>query len=227
MNKYLFLFSRDIPLQDVNRSARETTIAVVPGEQERVSDDQRRVSSSDLNSNDVQIVTPLSRKRSKSGERVSQTGVDETPVVMARKDAVYQGSLHNIPLYNEDIEEYNRQMITTSETNGEFSEKKAKKSFWAKLAEQIDLKLLNDAAFALFAVSNFLTSLGFNVPYNYANDVAIDAKVTRNRHWIIMSIGIANCFGRIIIGFLGDRKWVKHRQSSSVVHTILFLLLFI
>lgn len=182
-----------------------------------MSDDQRRVSSSDINTNDVKIITPASKILSKSAERVSQTALNETPVVMARKDAVYQGSLHNIPLYNEDAEEYNRQMVTTSDSNNDLSKKPAKKSFLAKIAEQIDLKLLKDAAFALFAISNFLTSLGFNVPYNFANDVAIDAKVHENRNWIIMSIGISNCFGRIIIGILGDRKWVR-KTNSSVNH---------
>lgn len=201
---------RDIPLHDVNRTARETTAAVVPGEQERVSEDQRRVSSSDINTREVEIISPGNRKLSRSGERLSQTAVNETPVVLARKDAVYQGSLHNIQLYNRDVDEYNRQMITTSEDNDESMKKAPKQSFFAKIAEQIDLKLLKDSAFALFAVSNFLTSLGFNIPYNFANDVATDANVVEGRrHWIIMSIGIANCFGRIIIGFLGDRKWVR------------------
>ncbi|CAF1666995.1 unnamed protein product, partial [Adineta ricciae] len=79
-----------------------------------------------------------------------------------------------------------------------------------QIAEQIDLNLLKDAAFALFAISNFLTSLGFNVPYNFANDLATDANVPEDkRNWIIMTIGIANCFGRVVIGFLGDRSWVN------------------
>ncbi|CAF1421251.1 unnamed protein product [Rotaria magnacalcarata] len=76
--------------------------------------------------------------------------------------------------------------------------------------EQIDLNLLKDLSFALFAISNFLTSLGFNVPYNFANDLATDANViVHKRHWIIMSIGISNCFGRVIIGFLADRSWIN------------------
>ena len=205
---------RDIPLQDVNRTARETTAAVVPGEYERLSDDQRRVSSSDIHEKEVEIISSGSQKLSRSSERLSQTAVNETPVVMIRKDAAYQGSLHNIQLFNRDADEYNRQMVTTSENNDELIKKAPKKSFFAQIAEQIDLNLLKDPAFALFAVSNFLTSLGFNVPYNFANDMAGDAKVIEDRrHWIIMSIGIANCFGRIIIGYLGDQKWVKDKNE--------------
>ncbi len=159
----------------------------------------------------MDIYIPTDKILSKSIERLSQT---DAPVVVSRKDAVYQGSLHNIPLYNEDTDEYHRQMIQTSDMANETTDETIKiipkKSFFAQVAEQIDLKLLKDAAFALFAVSNFLTSLGFNVPYNFAKDLATDAKVIESqRHWIIMSIGIANCFGRVIIGFLADRLWVK------------------
>jgi hypothetical protein len=162
----------------------------------------------------VDIYIPTDKVLSKSIERLSQTDATDVPVVVSRKDAVYQGSLHNIPLYNEDTDEYHRQMIQTSDMTNEETDETIKivpkKSFFAQLAAQIDLKLLNDAAFALFAASNFLTSLGFNVPYNFAKDLATDAKVIESqRHWIIMSIGIANCFGRVIIGFLADRLWVK------------------
>ncbi len=167
-----------------------------------------------MNKKDGDVYTPTDKVRTKSVERVSQTDLTETPVVVSRKDAVYQGSLHNIPLYNEDTDEYHRQMIITSDMTNETANGTAKpipkKSFFRQLAEQIDLKLLKDAAFALFAVSNFLTSLGFNVPYNFANDLAADAKVIESRrHWIIMSIGVANCLGRVVIGYLADRPQVK------------------
>ena len=192
----------DVPLQE---KIREST-AVVPGEQ------GRRVSSSDLNEKDIDVFTPTDKELSKSKERLSQKNSADTPVVISRKDSVYQGSLHNIPLYNEDTDEYHRQMVTTDDMVIE----NPKKSFFARVAEQIDLKLLKDGAFALFAISNFLTSLGFNVPYNFANDLATDANVVEHRRrWIIMSIGVSNCFGRVIIGYLADRKWVKDHQSLS------------
>ncbi len=141
------------------------------------------------------------------------------PVVLSRKDAVYQGSLHNIPFYNEDTEEYHHQMITTDA----ITELVTKKSFLVLLGEQVDFKLLKDAAFALFAVSNFFTSLGFNVPYNFANDLAADSNVvTDRRHWPLMSIGIANCFGRVIIGLLGDQKWVHTYEYFFIEITNLF-----
>jgi hypothetical protein len=190
------IFFSDIPLERINTISREST-AVVPGDQERLSDDKRRLSLSDLNKKDVDIYTPTAKVLSKSIERISQADTTDVPVVVSRKDAVYQGSLHNIPLYNEDTDEYHRQMIQTSDMVNEATDGAIK-------------QILKDAAFALFAVSNFLTSLGFNVPYIFANDLATDSKVIESRrHWIVMTIGIANCFGRVIIGYLADRKWVK------------------
>ena len=159
-----------------------------------------------MDKRDVDIYPTSDKALSKSIERVSQKDSTDTPKIISRKDSFYRGSLHNIPLYNQDTDEYHRQVITTDQTVTETK----KKSFLAKIAEQIDLKLLKDAAFALFAVSNFLTSLGFNVPYNFAKDLATDANVVEHRrHWVIMSIGIANCFGRVFIGYLADKKWVS------------------
>ncbi|CAF3834861.1 unnamed protein product [Rotaria sp. Silwood1] len=199
----------DIPLQDVSIVSNEST-ANVPIVQQRESDDEGEVFLSYLKKNDFYINNSTDKTLSRSPENVSRTVSTNLPVVVLRKDAIYQGSLHNIPLYNEDTDEYHRQMIKTSDMTNETIEKAVKKSFLAKIAAQIDLSLLKDAAFALFAVSNFLTSLGFNVPYNFANDLAADAKVIEHqRHWIIMSIGIANCFGRVIIGYLADRSWVN------------------
>lgn len=145
-------------------------------------------------------IGPANNDRS-TGHRSDE---QEETLVVSRKDAMYQGSLQNIPKYEKNPEEYHRDVVETSD---QFASKTKNKSFFAQIAEQIDLKLLKDLAFALFAISNFLTSLGFNVPYNFANDLASDAQVVEHRrHWIIMSIGISNCFGRVIIGFLADRK---------------------
>ncbi|CAF4676918.1 unnamed protein product [Rotaria sp. Silwood1] len=89
-------------------------------------------------------------------------------------------------------------------------EKSPKKSFFHQIIEQIDLNLLKNLAFTLFVVSNFLASLGFNVIYNYADDLANDSNVQKDdRSYIVMSIGLSNIFGRIIIGYLGDRKSVN------------------
>ncbi|CAF4147025.1 unnamed protein product [Adineta steineri] len=67
------------------------------------------------------------------------------------------------------------------------------KSFFGQIIEQIDLNLVKNTAFTLFSVSNFLASLGFNVIYNFADDLANDSKVIKeHRTYIVMSIGLSN-----------------------------------
>jgi hypothetical protein len=95
----------------------------------------------------------------KSLEHVSSKTATGILVLVARKDAAYQGSLHHIPLYNENIDESHRQMITTSNTktaqSGVSADKKikmgSKYSFIYELGKQIELKLLKDIVFALVA----------------------------------------------------------------------------
>ncbi|CAF4643724.1 unnamed protein product, partial [Rotaria sp. Silwood2] len=113
--------------------------------------------------NDDQQNLLLSTNRERSHENVSETVTTNLPVVVARKDAIYQGNLHNIPLYNKNTDEYHCQMIKTSDMTNETNKKAAKKLFLTKIAEQIDLNLLKDAAFALFVISDVLTNLGFYV----------------------------------------------------------------
>ncbi|CAF1258770.1 unnamed protein product [Adineta steineri] len=78
-----------------------------------------------------------------------------------------------------------------------------------QLLAQINLKLLKNNAFTLFTVSNFLSSLGFFVPYNFAHDLAKDGHVIEShRKFVLMAIGFSTCVGHIIIGYLADQKWV-------------------
>ncbi|CAF3800653.1 unnamed protein product [Rotaria sp. Silwood1] len=199
----------DVPSQEGSVVSRESTV-VVDIEQECQCDDKRRISLSDLKTNSLYVNNSIDKTLLRSHKNVSETVATNLPVVIVRKDVFYQGSLHNIPLYNENTDEYHCQMIKTSDMTNETMKKAENKLFPTKIAEQIDFNLLKDAAFALFVISNVLTNLGFYVPYNFAKDLAADAQVIEHkRHWIIMSIGIGNCFGRVLIGYLADRSWVN------------------
>ncbi|CAF0822943.1 unnamed protein product [Adineta steineri] len=74
--------------------------------------------------------------------------------------------------------------------------------------EAVDLKILH---LHCLLYQNFSPSLGFNVIYNFADDLANDSKVIKgHRAYIVMSISLSNILGRVIIGYLGDRKWINH-----------------
>ncbi|CAF1266284.1 unnamed protein product [Rotaria sordida] len=103
-----------------------------------------------------------------------------------------------------------KSMSETDAKEVDIIEKSSNKSLLRQIIEQIDLSLLKNPAFTLFVISNFFTSLGFNAIYNFADDLANDAKVTiHHRSYIVMSIGFSNIFGRITIGFFGDQKCVN------------------
>jgi hypothetical protein len=182
------------------RKTEKSTI-VVRKEQKLSSDHGCRSSLSNANQNESDVNDNHSKIFSKSLEHV----FPETIIVLvAYENAFYQDGLHHNPSVNGNIDEWHGRVVTKNE-----SIDKKKQSFIYELSKQIELKLLKDSIFALFALSNFLTSLGFDVPYTFANDLAIDENIIENRrHWIIMSIGAVSCFGRLIIGILGDRKWL-------------------
>jgi predicted MFS family arabinose efflux permease len=96
-------------------------------------------------------------------------------------------------------------------------QKSSTKSFFNQIIEQIDLNLLKNPAFTLFAMSNFLACFSSNVVYTFADDLANDSKIIKEqRTYIIMSIGVSNILGRLIIGYLGDRKWVRNCFAMKI-----------
>lgn len=189
-----------------------------------VSDNADKHEQSDVS--ETKPVTPtqlpdVSSAQSDNDEEESKNVSSHSPATI-RKDAMYQGSLENIPLYKKNIDDYHRQIIVTCEAANQTAEHPSStttgavdvenirvKGFIGELKSEVGIRFLADGAFLLFTISNFLTSLGFNVPYNFAHDLAKDAQVVEDhREYVIMSIGLSNAIGRIIIGFLGDREKV-------------------
>ncbi|CAF1213612.1 unnamed protein product [Rotaria magnacalcarata] len=145
-------------------------------------------------------------------QTIVSDSIDDEPLKMATKDLEL---LENDDATNED--DLHTSFVQVNASNEEKTTTSSKQSFFHELSNEIDIKLLKNHAFVLFIISNFLTSLGFNIPYNFANDLAIDAKVAEHRrHWIIMSIGFGNCIGRIIIGVLGDFKWINRLNLYNI-----------
>ena len=76
--------------------------------------------------------------------------------------------------------------------------------------QMLDFSLFKDPIFLMYAVSNFLTSIGFNVPYVYTVDRArgwgIDEK---DAAFLLSIVGIANTGGRLVLGWLSDRSFIN------------------
>ena len=74
----------------------------------------------------------------------------------------------------------------------------------------MDWELITDLAFLTFAISNFLTSFGFNTPYIYIVDQAVESGITAHQaDWLVSIIGLSSVFGRIFFGLITDLKFVN------------------
>lgn len=139
--------------------------------------------------------------------------------VMGRKDIFYSGSLLNIPEYKKDPERYRRSMLDCKEevvatSDAENQSKicciKAGSKQAKILHQMLDFSLFKDPIFMMYAASNFLTSIGFNVPYVYTVDRAEQWGMDGDQAAFLLSvIGIANTIARLILGWLSDRSWIN------------------
>lgn len=133
-------------------------------------------------------------------------------IVTIKNLPLYQGSLNKISLSNKYLNEHfmnNDKKSIELKNENENENEKLTKSIIDSIFEEINFNLLKNLPFSLFVLSNFLSSLGFFVPYNFAHDLAKDSNVIESsRKYVIMTIGLTHCFGHIIIGYLADRKSV-------------------
>lgn len=84
----------------------------------------------------------------------------------------------------------------------------------------MNFDLFHDPVFILFTVSNFCTSIGFNVPYVYLAAQAEVLHINKEQaSYLLAIIGIANTVGRIILGYLADKAWVNRLMVYNVCLT--------
>uniref|UniRef100_A0A182Q0B3 Major facilitator superfamily (MFS) profile domain-containing protein n=1 Tax=Anopheles farauti TaxID=69004 RepID=A0A182Q0B3_9DIPT len=149
---------------------------------------------------------------------------------MYRKDALYTGSTHNISSRHAsqaNLSLYEKGSYGSVQGNGlhrtaatvadEPDEQErclgcipCSRETCDTFREMMNFSILKDPIFIIFTVSNFLTSVGFNVPYVY---LAAQAQVlgigTQQASYLLGVIGIANLVGRIVLGYLSDKAWVN------------------
>lgn len=96
-----------------------------------------------------------------------------------------------------------------------------KKSLKEKINNMIDISLFKDPVFIFFAISNFLTSLGFNAPFIYIVDQATLLNIKPELADLLLStIGISNTVGRVILGIISNLKGVNRLYLYAGVLTM-------
>ena len=85
------------------------------------------------------------------------------------------------------------------------------------LLKMMDFSLFKDPIFMMFATSNFLTSIGFNVPYVFTVDRAEAWGISPSSAAFLLSvIGISNTVARLCLGWLSDRPWINRLYLYNV-----------
>ena len=124
-------------------------------------------------------------------------------------------SSENIPInYTENQKDLKKKSLS--------NETSSTKSIKETLKDIIDFSLFVDPVFMFFAASNFLTSLGFNAPYIYIVDQAINTFGIEadKADWLVSAIGISNMAGRLVLGYVGSLEKISRVCLYSTVLTI-------
>jgi Major Facilitator Superfamily len=208
--------SVDSKVEDGRRRAQSESWMI------RDSKPQAVVSPSILKTSNSKITVEDGRRRTQSESwmkeakaRASASTTSQPPVLkmMSRKDVFYTQSLVNIPMYKNDPNMYHKSITSVAEVDGTAEEGKHSicgKDVWHTLSELMDLRLMLDVVFVLFAISNFLTSIGFVVPYIFLPARGRKRGLSESESaWLISAVGISNTIGRVVFGYIADFKFVN------------------
>ncbi|KAL8586249.1 hypothetical protein ACOMHN_003764 [Nucella lapillus] len=161
---------------------------------------------------------------------VRQQSITATNRPVGRKDVFYTGSLQNIPMYRSHRDLYITSITSLGAKQGEeeVEESSSKccgitvpSEFREAFQEMMDFSLLKNPVFLMFAISNFFTSIGFNMPFIFLPDRAKLVGIDEERAaWLLSTIGITNTLGRVVFGFMADLKWVNRLMLYNTALTI-------
>lgn len=161
-----------------------------------------------------EMFLPTSRKSADS-HHLSRGDVSSSGM-MYRRDIFYSGSLANIHAYRSNPVAYAHsitslpQQVAPQDECFLFRLFHCSEEMKGTFRQMLDLELLKDGLFLLFAISNLFTSIGFSVPYIYLPDRAQQMGISKsNAAFLISVIGISNTVGRVVFGWLSDRECIN------------------
>ncbi|XP_014235374.1 monocarboxylate transporter 7-like [Trichogramma pretiosum] len=79
--------------------------------------------------------------------------------------------------------------------------------------------LLRDPVFLIFMFSNFCTSIGYNVPYVFIEKLAEQHGMMSQAPMLLLIIGVANTFGRVVLGYVSDNPRVNRLLIYNICLT--------
>lgn len=146
----------------------------------------------------------------KLGERQSKQGIPEAMKLLDKRGSLVRENLRKPSIIS-------RQMMRPEVERRKCCPDIDLETF----KEMMDYTLFTDPVFIIFLISNFATSIGFNVPYVYIVSQAKIVGLTGDQGSYLLSvIGIANTVGRIVLGYLSDKTWVNRLLVYNICLTI-------
>lgn len=89
------------------------------------------------------------------------------------------------------------------------------------VARAMNLDLFKNPTYILFCLSNFLTCLGYYVPYTYIPHKATTLNISvENVSYLVSIIGIANTLGRVFFGYISDKPFINRLYVYSICLSI-------
>lgn len=90
------------------------------------------------------------------------------------------------------------------------------------ISHMLDLSLLKNRAFILYATASFLNMLGFFIPFFFLSELIKSLNITYHSDpvpLVFSIIGLSNAFGRVVAGWIADRPWanVVFMNNASLV----------
>ncbi len=164
-------------------------------------------------SNDfIKSMPVLAQGKSNSHLNINKLSENSKVLTYSAMDILAQmRSSQNIAVVSKNTSQNHLEKLKVQETI-----KEEKASCSEKLKEIIDISLLKDPVFVFFAISNFLTSLGFNAPFIFITDHAVKIGMDiKQASFLLSAVGIANTVGRILLGLISDRKGVNRLYLYS------------
>lgn len=156
-----------------------------------------------------------------------------------KPDIFYQGSLMNIPSYRSRSDlKHAEEADLMGRRHSSYSYRRRSEDLEVEettvcgivpcsretkdtLREMLDFSLFKDPVFLFFTLSNFLTSVGFNIPYLYIVSRAKSLDISGDKASLLLAIiGVANTFGRVALGYVSDKPSVNRLLVYNVCLTI-------
>ena len=179
-------------------------------------------------------VTPLQHKNSKRVDgpwqkrqvnKKSSLPAPNWPYPLSRKDIFYRGSLQrmsgNLPrlkasscpnIFMSQVSSSSEESLCPYDCSHEIKH---------IMKAMISISILRNPYFLIFASSNMLLYMWYDVPYVYTTDWAKHKGFSENEASFLVSIiGITSMIGQIIIGYIGDRPRVNSPQLYNGLTTV-------